>query len=88
MKYRKRGLIRPVILGGDACDLCYRGSWFESRLGHYLERVFVSSSKKKTFRVLSQLGHSRSFQSFYNSLFFENPTVQRYCMQPRILTPS
>jgi len=24
MKYRKRGLIRPVISGGDACDLCYR----------------------------------------------------------------
>jgi hypothetical protein len=46
MKYGIRGIIRRVILGGDACDLCYRGSWFESRLGHYLERVFVSSSKK------------------------------------------
>jgi len=37
---------------------------------------------------MSELGHCRSFQSFYNSLFFGNPTVQRYCIQPRTLTAS
>jgi len=43
---QKKRLNQTSHLRGRCLWLVLQGSWFESRLEHYLERVFVSSSKK------------------------------------------
>jgi len=84
---QKKRLNQTIYLRGWCLWLVLQGFLVRISAGT-LSWKSVRQFPQETSRVMSQLGHSRSFQNFYNSLFFENPTVQRYCMQPRTLTAS